>query len=424
MEKPMHMIAPKDSSMIFDALVIGAGPAGATSALLLAQAGWSVAIVEKKLFPRRKVCGEFISATSLPLLQKLGILDFYVAEAGPEARQVGLFAGDTILASAMPLANHTLGQWGRALGREHLDTILLNRAVEAGAKLWQPCEVKSWQRKASLFVTTISCEHNIEQITSRVLIMANGSWERGPKDSKAILHQPSDLLAFKAHFTQSDLGVDVMPLLAFRGGYGGLVHSDKGRVTLSCCIRRDRLQKLRQRYLGMSAGEAVLRHISSECLGVRQVLRAAQREGRWLSAGPIRPGIRRQYAEGVFYVGNVAGEAHPIVAEGISMAMQSGWLLSQVLLKAKDKMMVNKNLAEIGRNYTNQWRGNFAKRIRAAEVFAYVAMRPWMVAILLPLLKWFPAILTYGATLSGKINQVVPLTFSAKLTAIEKENAI
>ena len=48
-----------------DALIIGGGPAGATVALLLAKGGWSVAVTEKAAFPRRKVCGEFISATTL-----------------------------------------------------------------------------------------------------------------------------------------------------------------------------------------------------------------------------------------------------------------------------------------------------------------------------------------------------------------------
>ena len=52
----------------FDAIVLGGGPGGATAGLLLARAGWSVAVIEKALFPRRKVCGEYISATNLPLL--------------------------------------------------------------------------------------------------------------------------------------------------------------------------------------------------------------------------------------------------------------------------------------------------------------------------------------------------------------------
>jgi 2-polyprenyl-6-methoxyphenol hydroxylase-like FAD-dependent oxidoreductase len=89
---------------VYDALIVGAGPAGATAAILLAEAGWSVALVEKAPFPRRKVCGEFLSATNLPLLRRLGVAERYEAEAGPAVRDVGLYAGDHVVTSVMPRA--------------------------------------------------------------------------------------------------------------------------------------------------------------------------------------------------------------------------------------------------------------------------------------------------------------------------------
>lgn len=415
------------NSMIFDALIIGSGPAGATTALLLAEAGWSVAIVEKKTFPRRKVCGEFISATSLPLLRKLGLADFYLTHGGPEVRRVALFAQNTVLTSAMPRANCSLNHWGRALGREHLDSALRDEAIRAGAKLWQPWHVKTLERHAAFFTCTIASHHQIEQhLAARVVIMAHGSWERGLESSSSYAHKPADLLAFKSHFRDCELAPDLMPLLAFPGGYGGLVHSDSGRVTLSCCIRRDILQNTRREYPGLQAGDAILQHISTACLGVRQVLLHAKREGNWLAAGPIRPGVRKCYADGVFFVGNIAGEAHPIVAEGISMAMQSAWLLSQTLLTKQDKILSGKTLTDMGRDYTKKWHAHFVKRIQTAAIFAQLAMRPWIGAILLPILEHFPSLLTCGAKLSGKIKQVVivPVMTSTKLTASEKESTI
>src|SRR5262245_3789454 len=119
-----------------DALIIGAGPAGTASAILLASAGWNVTIVEKQIFPRRKVCGEYISATSLPLLKHLGIDVPFRARAGPEVRRVGLFAQECSVTSNLPCHD---GEFGRALGREWLDTLLLERAIAYGAHCRQPC---------------------------------------------------------------------------------------------------------------------------------------------------------------------------------------------------------------------------------------------------------------------------------------------
>jgi flavin-dependent dehydrogenase len=140
---------------------------------------------------------------------------------------------------------------------------------------------------------------------------------------------------------------------------------------------------------------------------VRPALIGSSRDGPWLSAGPIQPGIRKRYAEGIFQVGNIAGEAHPIVAEGISMAMQSAWLLCRHLIAGRQGALAGRALDKIGQDYGVEWKSSFAARIRAASVFAHIAMRPNLVTMLLPIVEAFPQILTLGAQLSGKSKQLV-----------------
>ena len=115
--------------------------------------------------------------------------------------------------------------------------------------------------------------------------------------------------------------------------------------------------------------------------------------------GRRRPG----FADGVFRVGNLAGEAHPVVAEGISMALQSAWLLSRRLIAAGG----NQAAVDVARAYQADWNASFALRIRAAALFAGLAMRPAAVGLLIPALRAFPGAITLGAYLSGKSKVVV-----------------
>jgi flavin-dependent dehydrogenase len=186
-----------------------------------------------------------------------------------------------------------------------------------------------------------------------------------------------------------------MPLLAFPGGYGGMVHSDHGRVSLSCCIRRDQLERARRAAGTVKAGEAVFAHIKQSCRAAGRALAGARLEEDWHSAGPIRPGIRQCESGGIFLVGNAAGEAHPAVAEGIGMAMQSARVLCECLT-------ANGEIDAVRGEYAAAWRRTIAPRIHAAALIANWAMRPAAVACVLPLLRLFPGVLTAGARFSGK----------------------
>ncbi len=364
-----------------DALIIGAGPAGSSAARLLARAGRSVVLVEKSRFPRRKVCGEFISATTMPVLDACGVAEAFDAAAGPLVTRVGAYAGDAMLTA--PAHKN----WGRALGREHLDTMLRDAALAAGAVLLQPAEVTDLRRTAQGPVCVLD---DGREIAAATVIAACGSWNaKGPFAIADTGLAASDLFAFKAHFRSSALASGLMPLLAFPGGYGGLVHSDDGRTSLSCCIRRDALARARARH-GGKAAEAVLAHILETTKGARLALGDAVLEGSFLATGPIHPGIRKRQDGAVFFTGNIAGEAHPVIAEGISMAIQSSGLLAQLLIAGRAE------------DYAEEWKGRFALRIRAASLFANLAMNGAGRFAGSALLRAAPGLLDFGARISGK----------------------
>lgn len=403
-------------STAYDAIIVGAGPAGSTAAILLAQAGWSVALVEKHAFPRRKVCGECIAATNLPLLDALGVGAAFGALAGPELRRVGLFVGAHALVAALPRDAASAHPWGRALGREHLDTLLLQRAAAVGATVWQPWTAKRLARAGRHHVCEVSAAASgaTATLAAPVLIAAHGSWEPDPSRNGGPQRprRVSDLFAFKATFRDARIAPGLLPVLAFPGGYGGMVLGDHGRTTLAFCIRRDALRDSRACHRGGQAALAANAFVQAQCLGVRRALADATLEAPWLSVGPIQPGRRRPWrGDGVFAIGNVAGEAHPILGEGMSMAIQSAWLLCDRLLAREAELRrsdpLGRAMDAVGRDYAAMWRRSFAPRIRLAAVFAHLAMRPGASRPLLPLLQRWPGLLTSAARLGAKVRHVV-----------------
>jgi flavin-dependent dehydrogenase len=407
----------------YDAIIVGAGPAGSTAAILLASAGWSVALIEKQAFPRRKVCGACIGASNLPLLAALGIGDAFARLAGPELHEVALYCGDRVLQAPLPAAANARHPWGRALERDSFDTLLLERARELGVSVWQPWAARAIDGSAGAYRCRIEARPTLQptELHAPALIMANGSWEANPGVDRRPARKSGDLFAFKAVFTGSRLAPGLLPVISFAGGYGGLVVAENGRLTLAGCIRRDALKSCRATAPGQTAGEAFERYLRAETGALREVLAEARREGAWLAVGPIQPGIRAPWnrADGRFMIGNAVAEAHPVIGEGISMAMQSAWLLCERLIAATRENAKANALQRVGADYARQWSKAFARRLHLAATLAHLTMRPWLAPVVWPILRRAPGLVTAIARGAGKARTVQTLQDVAPLGRFE-----
>jgi flavin-dependent dehydrogenase len=134
-------------------VVVGAGPAGAVTALLLARAGHDVALLDRALFPRPKPCGDCLSAAATGLLERLGLLPEVEAAAPAQLRGWRIHApSGEWFDGAFPPA----GAAALALPRERLDSILARAAERAGALLLQGVRVTGVERDGAGAVTGVA----------------------------------------------------------------------------------------------------------------------------------------------------------------------------------------------------------------------------------------------------------------------------
>ncbi len=101
--------------------------------------------------------------------------------AGPPVRRVAVYAGEAMIAAELDSPADHAAYGGRALGREHLDTLLRERAAAAGADVCQPCTLSAFVAIDGGYECTIVDKGTRQSraLHSRLIIAAHGSWESG-----------------------------------------------------------------------------------------------------------------------------------------------------------------------------------------------------------------------------------------------------
>ena len=110
-------------------MIVGAGIAGASSAIALAPAGYRILLLDRALFPRDKPCGEGIMPEGVQVLAELGVLPEILARGGVKVRGMRYWNRQGVLAQADFPPSPGGISFGLVMRRYHLDNLLLERAA-------------------------------------------------------------------------------------------------------------------------------------------------------------------------------------------------------------------------------------------------------------------------------------------------------
>ena len=364
------MTANADKS--FDVAIVGAGPAGSSTAIRLANAGLSVLLAEQKKFPREKLCGEFISPECLAHFDELGVLHDISAAGGVDLRETVFYARSGNGAS---IKSEWFGQNGSlalGLSRAAMDERLLRRAREAGVSV---CEetIAAGLVMESDRVTGIRIKHkdgSESPVTAKITIDATGRTQSLARRFEINTEQRNRAshVAFKAHLRGAGTAAATCEIFAYRGGYGGCNRIENGLYNL-CFIASSDDTRLRG-----SDAECVMREVVFTNKRAAETLKNAELASEWLAV-PIERFGRGELvpAAGLLTVGDASAFVDPFTGSGILLALESSKIAADAITK---NMIRSADFNILAAEYRRNYAAVFDMRLRVCAMLRHAAFVP------------------------------------------------
>lgn len=310
--------------MEYDVTVVGAGPAGAASAILLAREGFRVLLLDKARFPRDKICGEAMSPAALPILDRLGVL---AGLAGTAFRLHGvrLISPEGRTCEGRYPEVPGLPDHGLALPRLMLDPVLIARACrEPTLTFREGCEAKALLMDGD---RCIGVETSDERVRSRAVVLAEGRFSKlHPELLRRARTTANKRRAFVATF-ENVQGLGDLLELSIRSAQVQTIVTPQGERRAALCAV---LTGSDSQPLGPKPMEGLIRVLRSH-RDLASRLEAAEPIGalKGLTLDPYEADPVPLH--GLLAVGDSTGFFDPLTGEGMYRALRSAELLAETL---------------------------------------------------------------------------------------------
>ncbi|NNN00609.1 MAG: geranylgeranyl reductase family protein [Acidimicrobiaceae bacterium] len=330
---------------VFDVVIVGGGPSGSACAYWLAQAGWSVCLIEKKEFPREKTCGDGLTPRSVHQIIQMGLEPVVAANAH---RYNGLRSFGFGASLEMKWPDHPVfPNYGYTITRFNLDGLVAQHAQSHGATLLNGVEAVSLLeasestsaqlRGAAGVVVKEKSSGVVAEIRGRYLVVGDGQNSRLGRELGTARNRSWPMgMALRGYYTSDrhdeawiDSHLDIRdPHGAVVPGYGWIFPLGDGRVNVGVGLlstggawKGVNTTKLQEYFVAQTA----------DAWGLNDSTSCGPPTGGRL---PMGLAIGPRVGTNTMTIGDAAGTVNPFNGEGIAYGYETGRLAAGVLSEA------------------------------------------------------------------------------------------
>ncbi|MBI4377905.1 MAG: NAD(P)/FAD-dependent oxidoreductase [Nitrospinae bacterium] len=379
--------------MVFDVIIVGAGPGGSSAATFLAAQGISTLLLDKATFPRDKVCGDCLAPQALYWLDELGCVDEVLDQADSCITAGYIFLNGKYLFTGDFPQNTRYPGFCTLLERKKLDYIMVKNAVKKGAIFKPGCLVKRIYRNDDYIIVDAVSEGTDIQFKGRLLIGADGANSIVSRSIGNVLRDGTTAVSVRAYYEnvhgewpQIQVYIDER----FFPGIGWVFVNNRGRANIGIGYIFDKNFPVKDN-LRKVFDDFVNRDLKRYLKGSRP---ASPTAGWWASF--FRP--RTVIADRVMLIGDAANLADPINGAGIHKAMESAYIASTSAVHA---VATDDYSVAALRRYEALWREMDGFDWQVRQLLLSIAKNPNLKEVYLLLIKYIARLARADARFQG-----------------------
>jgi len=299
---------------VWDAVVVGAGPAGSICALTLAHSGHSVLLVDRKDFPRDKACGDLLIHDALTFLKRIGLYD-RIREHSHQFDSARVFSPSGI-EFGVPAEY-------MSIKRRDLDTLLVQAATEAGATFSQANLVDLQTPPGGPVSLTVTDKDS--PVLARYCVLATGASVTLGNRLGMISRKYPTAMAIRC-YVQSKFVVSDAVFSFDRSllpGYAWIIPLGNNQYNVGCGVALNsksgfQARDLKRKLADFMHGFPLVKQLMSEGEQISQTM-----------GGALRCGLEGNHSvvkNRVICTGEAIGSTIPLTGAGIGKGMETGKL--------------------------------------------------------------------------------------------------